>query len=123
MGALLGLGHMTSKPRIQHQPSSGPTGLRWWMFAPFVVLIAMAGYLGLRLGQPISETDIITHFAAHYVAQNGAGAAMTDCFGAPSPRADVRLVVICTHTDGTVFEFPTGPRGELRPLEAAEDGV
>ncbi len=114
---------MPSKVEAHQGHRADTLRVQWWLFTPFIALIALAGYLGLRLGQPLSETDIITHFAAHYVAQNGAGAAMTDCFGAPSERPDVRLVVVCTHADGTVFEFPSGPRGELRPLEAAGGGV
>ncbi|MEL6571493.1 MAG: hypothetical protein AAFQ64_07540 [Pseudomonadota bacterium] len=114
---------MSSKTDLHEGEQARPSLARWWLFAPFAVLLALTAYLGLRLGQPITETDIITHFAAHYVTQSGSGAAMTDCFGAPSNRPDVRLVVVCTSDDGTVFEFPSGPRGELRPLEPTEDGV
>lgn len=96
---------------------------RWWLFAPFALLIVLAGFLGLQRGQPIAESDIITQFAAHYVTQTGDGAAMTDCVGIPSPLEDVRLVVTCTHPDGAVYEFPSGARGELRPLDTQSGGV
>lgn len=88
---------------------------RWWLFAPFCGLVILAGYLGWQFGQPVTETDIINRFAARYVGEAGAGAAVTDCLAQPSPRADVRLVVICTHPDGAVFRFPSGPRGALVP--------
>ncbi|MEL6640668.1 MAG: hypothetical protein AAFP98_05040 [Pseudomonadota bacterium] len=114
---------MHSDDGIESYVQGGHRVSRLWLFAPFVGLLLFAGYLGLRLGQPLSETDIITQFAAHYVTQTGQGAAMTDCLAVPSNLEDVRLVVTCTHPDGTVYEFPSGPRGELRPLNTQGDGV
>jgi len=84
-----------------------------WMFAPLGALIVLAGYLGYRLGQPVSETEIITHFAAIYVAEAGAGAAMTDCLAVAGQQDGVRLVVVCEHPGGEVYRYPAGPRGQL----------
>lgn len=94
-----------------------------WIFAPLAGLIVLAGYFGLRLGQPVSETDIITHYAQIYVADVGDGAALTDCLATTSPREDVRLIVICTHPEGAVFEYPAGPRGQLRAVAGIEGAV
>lgn len=96
---------------------------RRWLFAPVAALAVFAGYLGLHLGQPLSETDIITHFARVYVDAQGNGAAMTDCLATPSPRDDVRLVVVCTHPTGEIFTYPSGPRGQLRDIGLAGGGV
>ncbi len=95
----------------------------WWLFSPFAALIVLAGYMGLQMGQPVSDTEIITHFAAHYVTQTGNGAAVSDCFATPSSQEDIRLIVICTHPDGSVHEFPSGHQGEFRTLSLPEDGV
>ena len=95
----------------------------WWLFAPFAALLLLAGYLGLQMGQPVSDTEIITHFAAHYVTQTGNGAAVSDCFATPSQQEDIRLIVTCTHPDGTVHEYPSGPQGEFRTMPLPEDGA
>lgn len=71
----------------------------------------MTGYLGLRLGQPLGDTDIIERAAARYVAEVGDGAARTDCAAAPHPQA--RMIVVCHHADGRSFSFVMGDRGEI----------
>jgi hypothetical protein len=87
---------------------------RRWLFAPIAALTVFAGYLGLQLGQPVTETEIINKFAAMYVAEQNGAAHVTDCIATPNLRTDVRLVVRCTHPDGTVHLYYSGPRGELR---------
>lgn len=94
---------------------------RRWIIAPIAALAVVAGYLGLRLGQPVTETQIITSFATAYVEEQGAGAAMSDCLAVPDMRTDVRLVVRCAHPNGTVFSYYAGPRGELRGSETSQD--
>ena len=96
---------------------------RRWLFAPLAALALLAGYLGLQLGQPLSETEIIAHFAQIYVEEQGAGAALTDCLATPSPRDDVRLIVVCSHPSGDVFAYPSGPRGQLRDIGLTGSGV
>jgi hypothetical protein len=87
---------------------------RRWLFAPVAALTVVAGYLGLQLGQPVTETEIITRYATLYVAEQGDGAQVTDCLAIPSLRREVRLVVRCTHPNGTIHSYYTGPRGEPR---------
>lgn len=84
------------------------------IFAPVAALAVFAGYLGLQLGQPVTETEIITKYASLYVKQTRNGAQMTDCLATPNTRTDVRLVVRCTHPDGTIHSYYAGPRGEPR---------
>ena len=85
-----------------------------WIITPIAALTVLAGYVGLQLGQPVTETDIINQYAAIYVAENGHAAKMTDCLATPSQHPDVRLVVRCTHPDGTIHSYFAGPRAELR---------
>jgi hypothetical protein len=78
----------------------------------------VAGYAGLRLGQPVTEAEIIRNFAAFYVAEQAESAALTDCIATPDLRPDIRLVVRCTHPHGTTYSYYSGARGERL---AAED--
>ena len=93
----------------------------WWFFAPVAMFTVFAGYIALRFGQPVSETQIITHYAQLYVAEAGGAAQMQDCLAVPVAQVDVRLVVICTHPGGAVFRYPVDARGNLRaPLGVEE---
>lgn len=94
-----------------------------WLFAPVAALVVFAGYLGLRMGQPLTETDLITHFARSYVETQGNGAALTDCLAMPSAHPDVRLIVVCSHPNGEIFTYPSGPRGQLRDIGLDKGGV
>ena len=87
---------------------------RRWIIAPIAALATLAGYLGLQLGQPLTETEIITKYAVIYVADHGKGAQLTDCHATPNMRTDVRLVVRCAHPSGTIHDYFAGPRGEPR---------
>ena len=81
------------------------------LFLPLAALVVLTGYLGLRLGQPPSETEIIARYAARYVAEAGPGAQVTDCAAAPHPQA--RMVVVCHHSDGASYRYVVGARGGL----------
>ena len=83
------------------------------LFLPIGAVCAAVAYLGSGLGQPVSETQIINHFAKSYVENIGDGAELSDCFAKPSPYPGVRLVVVCQHPSGTRHSYPAGPRGEL----------
>ena len=88
-----------------------------WLL-PVAALTVAAGYLGWRLGQPVTETAIIDRFAARYLSEAPAGAARTDCL-ARAGQGEVRLTVICTHPGGAIFVYPAGPRGQLPDLPRA----
>ena len=83
--------------------------LVWFPIAGLALLAAIAGW---RFGQPVSETQIIEKFADQYIREASGGAARTDCL-AVAGSGEVRLTVVCTHSDGTVFRYPAGPRGGL----------
>lgn len=89
--------------------------MTWRWLLPLAALIALAGYLGLRLGQPLEETAIIERAAALYLAQAGAGAQRTDCAAAPHPQA--RMIVVCHHPDGRTFSFVMSARGAVIPQD------
>ena len=88
---------------------------RMLLFMPLAALIALTGYLGLRLGQPLGDTEIIERAAARYVAEAGDGAVRTDCAATAHPQA--RMIVVCHHADGRSFSYVMGDRGEV--FEAA----
>lgn len=84
---------------------------RWAIFAPLAALVVLTGYLGLRLGQPLGDAEIIERAAARYLAEAGAGAVLTDCAATPHPEA--RMIVVCRHADGRSFSYVMGDRGEV----------
>lgn len=68
----------------------------WWM--PLGVLTLVVGLMMFRAGwivARITETDVIAHYAALYVAGAGPGARMTDCSAMPSQAPGVWLVIRC----------------------------
>ena len=85
--------------------------MRPLLFLPLAALIVLTGYLGLQLGQPLNDTEIIERAAARYVAEVGDGAALTDCAATAHPQA--RMIVICHHPDGRSYGYVMGDRGEL----------
>lgn len=72
--------------------------MRWLFWTPLAVLAVGAGLFGLRLGYAaltLSETDVINHYAARYVAE-APGGAPSDCVAFPGPaRSGIWLVVAC----------------------------
>ncbi len=88
---------------------------RWVIMMPVAGLAGLAAILGFRMGQPMTETEIINRYAAEYVETFGGEAMLTDCI-ATAGKGTVRLIVQCTHADGRRAVFPAGNRGELLPL-------
>jgi hypothetical protein len=84
---------------------------RWRLFLPLAALVALVGYLGLRLGQPLDDAAIIEQAAARYLAEAGTGAQRTDCAATAYP--DARMIVVCHATDGRSFSYVMGDRGEV----------
>lgn len=86
-------------------------------FLPLAGLVAFAGYLGLRLGQVPTDTEIINQYAARYLETAPAGAHVTDCAAVPHPSDAIRMIVQCAHESGAVATFFVGPRGREMPPE------
>ena len=60
---------------------------RWLWWAPLGLVTLGCAIFGLRMGwiaATISETDVITHFAAKYVNDHGGDARVTDCVAYPT---------------------------------------
>lgn len=71
---------------------------RWFWWMPLVVLTLVAGLLVYRAGYVtanLSETDVISHYAAIYVAEGPAGAKASDCAALPGREDGVWLVINC----------------------------
>ncbi len=69
------------------------------IWAPFGLLVLASAGLGLRWGWialNTSETDVISRYAARYVAQTGGP--ITDCRALPGEDQGIWLVVICGPT-------------------------
>ncbi len=81
------------------------------LFLPLAALVVLAGYLGLRLGQPMDETTIIDRAVARYLAEAGEAAAQTDCAATAHPQA--RLVVVCHHESGRSYSYVMTDRGQV----------
>lgn len=84
---------------------------RWTLFLPVAALTVFAGYLGMRMGQPPSETAILERSAALYLSRAPEGASATDCAGRPG-EPPVRIVVTCVHPNGALFEIMVNARGQ-----------
>ncbi|MEM8980760.1 MAG: hypothetical protein AAGD04_14840 [Pseudomonadota bacterium] len=82
----------------------------WVLFSPLIGLVAVAGYLGFKAGQPVSETLIINAYADRYVAEFAG--ARTDCLARPGEGA-VRMTVECQTSGGDLVIYTVGPRGGL----------
>ncbi len=85
--------------------------LRWMLFAPFVMLILIAGYTGIKLSierQNVTEGTVIEFYAKQYLADHTAqigpieqaGAAVTDCVGVPGQTGAIWVEVQCTPPGG-----------------------
>ncbi|MEJ6397916.1 hypothetical protein [Yoonia sp. 208BN28-4] len=81
-----------------------------WIIGAVLLLAMPAAYLGLRLGQPVSETEAITFFATQYT--NTTGRPASDCSAIPSQRDDVWIEVICIGPDLTGYNYLVGARGQ-----------
>ena len=91
------------------------------LFLPFAAFVALSGYLGWQMGQPMSETEIINRYAQIYVSNAGDGALVSDCYATPNTRPEVRLVVRCTHADGTQFTYFADQRGRRLPADNPQE--
>jgi len=88
-------------------------------FLPLVGLVAFSGYMGLRLGQVPTDTEIINQYAERYLATAPTGAEVTDCAAVPHPSDAIRMIVHCVHESGVAATFFIGPRGRELPPDVA----
>lgn len=71
---------------------------RWLWWTPLAVLTVVAGLLVFRMGYVaahMTETDVINHYAALYVAEGPKGARVTDCAARPGDAKGVWLIISC----------------------------
>lgn len=80
------------------------------LFAPFALLVVLAGWFGWRLGVPLTETQIIEFYVPTYVRDFGGDP--TDCQAVPSEVPGARMEITCSGAAGGVT-FIVGPRGGL----------
>ncbi len=69
---------------------------RWLWVAPLGLIVLMAGYAGVRLGETranLTATEVIATYAARYVAETGGQ--LTDCLAVPADADGLWLEVIC----------------------------
>ena len=63
-----------------------------------ILVTAVAAILAFRMGYNvvnITETNVINHYAARYVAEGPKGAKVTDCAAQPGDAEGVWLVIQC----------------------------
>jgi len=75
--------------------------------------LAISGAVGLFFGirsAPLSEGEIISQYAAEYVAETGG--ARTDCYGVPTGVEGVRMMVICEAVGREAWFRAVGAQGE-----------
>ncbi len=80
-------------------------------FLPVMLMTALAGYLGFRMGQNVSETYVIETYADYYASKHGGNP--TDCVGRPSANAAVFIEVACVGPSGDGYVFDVNDRGRL----------
>ncbi|MEM9438540.1 MAG: hypothetical protein AAGA15_16050 [Pseudomonadota bacterium] len=80
---------------------------RWLYFAPFGVLVLIAGYTGIKLRierDAVTESAVIEYYAKEYITDHdtllGPGAALTDCVGVPGETGRVWVEVRCQPPGG-----------------------
>lgn len=97
---------------------------RWLWWTPLAVLTLVAGLLLFRQGwirAHLNETDVISHYAALYVAETGGEAKVTDCVARPGGQSDIWLVVRCEQPrSGRVRHFPLDWSGRLIDLNTLD---
>lgn len=82
-------------------------------------MVVFGAWLGWQLGQPQSDTTIITAYATDYIDQTGGEA--TDCAARPSSDPAVRMVIDCLRPSGAGVRYVIGPRGALRARTVIEE--
>lgn len=86
---------------------------------PLVALVALAGVLGFRLGQPVDEAEIIDFFAQKYVTDYGG--APGDCVAAPAAAPDIHMTIVCVGASGLGAAYDLNERGRLLSETSLEE--
>ena len=89
----------------------------WWM--PLAVLTLIGALLAFRQGwiaAHMTETDVINHIAARYVADHGGE--VGDCRAVPGRRSDVWIEVLCGER-----RYPVDRAGRLVAQPTPEPGI
>jgi hypothetical protein len=100
---------------------------RWLWFAPFAVLLVASGIWAFRLGwiaATLTETEVIAHYSAQYVATFGPAAQASDCVARPGAAKGVWIVVSCGteatgHTEYHINRFGRQVRMAIPPAHPA----
>lgn len=82
---------------------------------PLGVLTVVAGLFVFRAGYiaaHLTETDVINHYAARYVAEGPDGARATDCVARPGGSEAIWLVVSCGGP-AHIVQYRVDRRGRL----------
>ncbi|WP_298912884.1 hypothetical protein [uncultured Roseobacter sp.] len=97
---------------------------RWLWWTPLALLVICLGVWGFRWGwiaATITETDVISTYAAQYVAQAGGNARLTDCTARPGERAGVWIVVRCVQQPALRYDYAVDRFGRLLDISADPD--
>ena len=96
---------------------------RWLWWTPFGLLILGFALIGLRSGwmaARMTETDVINHYAADYVANGPAGAALSDCVAVPGAVAPIWIVIRCGQGE-MMRQYPVDRQGRLVVIAPNEE--
>ena len=88
----------------------------WIGFAVFTCLLCLVAVrLGLRTAST-TETDIISHYSAQYLAQEqaeGRDARLIDCYAIAGTEIWVRMEVVCEPNKAGSYRYVVGFWGQL----------
>ena len=88
----------------------------WIVFSVFICLLCLVAVrLGLRTAS-MTETDIISHYSAQYLAQEqaeGRAARPIDCYAIAGGEIWVRMEVVCEPDEAGSYRYVVGFWGQL----------
>ena len=90
---------------------------RRMVFLAVLILGVPAAWLGFRLGQVPSESQIIESYAARFMRNSGQEG-LPNCVARPHDAPDIRMVITCEGADGRTQTYFTDKRGA--PVRAPE---